>query len=81
MSGSEPAHGFSREEVWRQKLAEAQRRYHKAVRALAEAQPASGESDAALVAATETKAAARQEYLRVLRIFTDLIVRGIQPKS
>jgi hypothetical protein len=71
MSGSEPAHSFSQEEIWRQKVADAQRRYHEAVRELAEAQPG----------AAGRKAAARQEYLRVLRIFTDLIVRGIQPKS
>jgi hypothetical protein len=71
MSGSEAAHSLSQEEIWRRKLSDAQRRYHEAVRELAGSQPG----------AAERKAVARQEYLRVLRIFTDLIVRGIRPKS
>lgn len=70
------------EEVWRQKLSDAEREYREAVRDLAGLQQSAGSvSDSDVHAATERRGATRQEYLRVLRIFTDLIVRGIRPKD
>jgi hypothetical protein len=65
------------EERWRARVRAAKRRFDLAV---AEADRASREPDAANVEMTQAmEEHARQEYLRELQIFTDLIVRGKMP--
>jgi hypothetical protein len=64
---------LSEQEDWRQRLAEAEYRYRQADREL-QCSPFLTPDDA-----RAHKMAARQEYLRVLRIFTDLVLRGKSP--
>ena len=68
---------LTEQELWRKRLTDAEARYH--------------EADANLQRLTRTgernegarahKMAAREEYLRILRIFTDLVLRGKSPAS
>jgi hypothetical protein len=66
------------EEVWRKRLAVAELAYHEASGAL---QTALREHDPAAPAARARKNEARLEYLRVLRIFTDIVLRGKAPPA
>jgi hypothetical protein len=68
------------QEDWRKKLAEAETRYHEAVRDHAIAVDLRMGDDA-LAQAEERKRATRAEYHRILRIFSDMVVRGKRPKS
>ena len=81
MSGHEAdGPGDSPLETCRERLAEAQKRYHEAVQLHIEAVE-SGKAAAAIAAAVEHKSAARQEYHRRLRVFSDIVVRGRRPKG
>lgn len=72
--------GGSQQEVWRRRLDEAEHEYHAAIRSYAEAVDLN-QGQEAVTAAERRKAAAREEYQRLLRIFSDLIVRGKAPKQ
>ena len=67
------------EETWRKRLAAAELAFREASLAFdaaGEKQPADAQE---IAAARERKAQARLEYLRILRIFTDLVLRGKLP--
>ena len=66
-------------EACRRRLGAAEQRYHEAVEAVAAA--AAGNDKAALKAAEERRNAARQEYHRLLHVFSDLVIRGKKPKG
>ena len=70
-SGGEP----EELEIWRRKLAQAEVGYADAAAGL---EHAIARNDGVAVAVTR-KRAARQEYLRLLRIFSDLVLRGKPP--
>jgi hypothetical protein len=73
---------LAEQEKWRKRLAAAELAYHEAGLALRTAlqEEAQRPGDPAAVAdARERKERARLEYLRVLRIFTDLVLRGKLP--
>jgi hypothetical protein len=72
--------GGSQQEVLRRRLADAEERYHAAMRDYAEAVDSHQDVDA-IRAAERRKLEARDEYHRVLRLFSDLIVRGKPPKT
>jgi hypothetical protein len=63
------------QEIWRKQLAEAENRYDDAAAHL-EAALAEGQG---VPEARERKMTARAEYLRLLRIFSDLVLRGKAP--
>jgi hypothetical protein len=65
------------QDLWRNRLAEAESRYHEADTELRHLSTAGIRTDSAHA----YKIAAREEYLRVLRIFTDLVLRGKSPGS
>jgi hypothetical protein len=67
-------------EACRKRLAEAEIRYREAIQLHQEAIE-SGKDTAAVAAAAERKSVARQECQRMLRVFSDLVVRGKQPKG
>jgi hypothetical protein len=71
--------GDSPLEACRERLAAAEKRYRQAVQAVIEAE--AGKDEAAIAAATEQKNSARVEYHRLLRVFSDLVVRGKTPKG
>lgn len=68
---------MAQQELWRRRLVEAETQYSHAAAALqrAIAQHA-GEAEA-----RASKVVARAEYLRVLRIFSDLVLRGKAPAA
>jgi hypothetical protein len=68
---------IAEQELWRKRLAEAEARYHDADAALRRLSAEGARTDNA----RSDKFAAREEYLRVLRIFTDLVLRGKSPAS
>lgn len=70
-----PEDGPEEQEIWRIKLANAEVRYAEAAAGLAQALAL----DEGVAAAATRKRAARQEYLRLLRIFSDLVMRGKFP--
>ena len=77
MSETDPASSLALQEIWRKRLAAAELDFQQASVAL---KAALQEHDLALItAAREKKTRTRLEYLRVLRIFTDLVVRGKAP--
>ena len=78
MSETDPASsGLAQQEIWRKRLVAAELDFQQASIALTAALE---EHDPAIVAAArERKTRARLEYLRVLRIFTDLVMRGKPP--
>jgi hypothetical protein len=81
MSGHEAdPSGDSLLEACRERLAEAERRYREAVQSHMEFVE-SGKDAAAIAATVERKSAARQEYHRLLRVFSDMVVRGKRPKG
>jgi hypothetical protein len=72
-SGDDP----EEQEIWRTKLAQAEVRYAEAGASVAKAVALNeGVADAAA-----RKRAAREEYLRLLRIFSDLVMRGKSPPT
>lgn len=79
MSAKQSDSGESDQEEWRRRLAEAESRYHEAQREYAAARDL-GLGDEAIAKADERKRAARTEYHRILRIFSDMVVRGKRPK-
>ena len=72
------ATGESEEEIWRQRLVEAERQYREAIRAFRDATE-SGSADV-LAEAARKRDAAREEFHRVLRTFGDIVIRGKMPK-
>jgi hypothetical protein len=69
-------YGPARQEVWRKRLEAAESRYEEASAWLQAAlEQGCGAAEARL-----RKTAARVEYLRVLRIFSDLVLRGRVPE-
>jgi hypothetical protein len=77
LSEKDPApSGLKQEEVWRKRLAEAELAYHQASMAL---EAALRDDVSAAPALRERKTHARVQYLKVLRIFTDLVLRGKSP--
>ncbi len=85
MSETDPALSrLAQQESWRQRLASAEAAYQRASEELRLAilknhRSAPPESDPGIAAARDRKVAARAEYLRVLRLFTDLVLRGKAP--
>ena len=69
--------GESDAEIWRKKVADAERKYRKALSDFIAAS-VSG-SDEAIAAAAKRRDEAREEFHRVLRIFSDLVIRGRLP--
>jgi hypothetical protein len=65
------------QDLWRGRLADAESRYHNADADLQQLT----NSGARMDAARNYKMQAREEYLRVLRIFTDLVLRGKSPED
>jgi hypothetical protein len=86
---SETDHALSRlaqQETWRKRLSSAEVSYHDAAEELRLALlrkngAAAPDSEPEIAAAKARKAAARAEYLRVLRVFTDLVLRGKTPSE
>ena len=68
--------GSTAQEIWRKQLEEAENRYEEAAVQLESARAASYRVDEA----KERKMLARADYLRLLRIFSDLVLRGKAPK-
>jgi hypothetical protein len=64
------------QDLWRKKLAEAELEYQQAATCLRNLVASSAGAERARAA----KMSAREEYLRVLRIFTDLVLRGKSPR-
>jgi hypothetical protein len=83
LSEKDPASSrLEQQEIWRKRLAEAELAFKEASAALAAAlkEQARGSKDSAHVAAArERKARTRLEYVRILRIFTNLVLRGKLP--
>jgi len=69
--------GMAQQEIWRRQLEEAENRYEEAT---AQLELALAE-DRGVADARQRKLAARAEYLRLLRIFSDLVLRGKAPES
>jgi hypothetical protein len=69
--------GWTEQDLWRTRLGEAESRYHEADADL-QRMAATGERTEG---ARAHKLAARENYLRVLRIFTDLVLRGKSPAA
>ena len=63
---------MEQQELWRKRLEEAENQYEKAATRL---EAALAENDG-VADARQQKMKARAEYLRVLRIFSDLVLRG-----
>ena len=75
--------GLPQQEVWRKRLEAAELAFNAASLALATAlqdQDRSGSDATGLAGTRARKAKARTEYLRVLRIFTELVLRGKLPE-
>ena len=68
--------GMALQEIWRQRLEEAERKYEDAATELQSALS----RNSGVVEARQQKMAARAEYLRLLRIFSDLVLRGKVPE-
>jgi hypothetical protein len=68
---------LTEQELWRKRLTDAEGRYHEADARLQSLSAAGERTDGART----HKMAAREEYLRILRIFTDLVLRGKSPAS
>lgn len=84
MSETDPALSrLAQQETWRKRLGTAESDYQQASEQLRQAQlrNAQGASEPEVDSARERKAEARREYLRILRVFTDLVLRGKSPKK
>jgi hypothetical protein len=68
---------MAQQDLWRKRLADAETRYHEADGRLKDVTATGGRTDGVCA----HKIAAREEYLRILRIFTDLVLRGKSPRS
>lgn len=68
---------MAQQEIWRQRLAEAEIRYEQAAGELEAAMA----RNSGVAEARQDKMAARAEYLRILRIFSDLVLRGKAPND
>jgi hypothetical protein len=68
---------MAQQEIWRKRLAEAETRYEEAAARL---QTAMAE-DRGVAEARQRKMAAHAEYLGLLRIFSDLVLRGKAPEG
>jgi hypothetical protein len=66
---------MAEQEIWRKQLEEAEKRYEKASFGLQTALA----QGSAVDEARQDKMTARAEYLRLLRIFSDLVLRGRAP--
>ena len=71
------ASSLARQERWRRRLGEAEREYNDAVVSLRGLEADSPAREAAL----KRRAEARENYLRILRIFTDFVLRGKEPPA
>ena len=65
----------AQQEIWRKRLVEAENRYEEAAARLGSARA----QNQGVAEAEEHRMAARAEYLRLLRIFSDLVLRGKAP--
>jgi hypothetical protein len=65
------------QEIWRKRLEEAEKLYENAAARLQSALTENAE----VAEARQAKSAARAEYLRLLRIFSDLVLRGKAPET
>ena len=82
MSESDPALSrLAQQERWRQHLRNAESEYQRASEELRQAQIRNTQAacETEVSRARERKASARSEYLRILRVFTDLVLRGKSP--
>jgi len=68
---------MAQQEIWRKQLEEAENRYENAS---AKLQSALAEGRG-VAEARQVKMTARAEYLRLLRIFSDLVLRGKAPQG
>jgi hypothetical protein len=68
---------MAQQEIWRKQLEAAENRYEDAAAQL-ESALAQGSG---VAEARQQKTAARMEYLRLLRIFSDLVLRGKTPEA
>jgi len=68
--------GMALQEIWRQRLEEAERKYEDAATELQSALS----QNSGVAEARRHKMAARAEYLRLLRIFSNLVLRGKVPE-
>jgi hypothetical protein len=68
---------MAEQEIWRKRLAEAENRYEDAAARLESALA----QDSGVAEARQRKVTARAEYLRLLRIFSDLVLRGKAPAA
>jgi len=66
---------MAQQEIWRKRLEEAEAQYEAAAVDLRSALA----QDCGVPEARQRKLAARAEYLRLLRIFSDLVLRGKAP--
>ena|SRR5271165_1334080 len=85
---TKPGSRIEMEDLWRTRLAEAKRNYHQATTQfrLAADEHRKGEipspdGSLRLSQAISAEARARGEYVRILRLFTDLIMHGRAPKD
>jgi hypothetical protein len=67
--------GMAEHETWRRQLEEAEKKYEEAALQL----QAAIDDGRGVDEARQQKATARAEYLRLLRIFSDLVLRGKAP--
>jgi len=85
LSETDPALSrLAQQEIWRKRLSSAEAAYQAVAEELRLALLRNNEAAAPdigpeVAAAASRKAAARAEYLRVLRVFTDLVLRGKSP--
>jgi hypothetical protein len=66
---------MTQQEIWRKRLEAAENKYEDAAVRLQEAL----DRDCGVAEARQAKMTAHAEYLRVLRIFSDLVLRGRLP--
>lgn len=85
MSDTDPALSrLEQQETWRKRLTAAEAAYQRASEELRLAllnRNGAVENAPEVVAARARKASTRAEYLRILRVFTDLVLRGKSPSS
>jgi hypothetical protein len=78
MSANEPVGpDESAAELWRKRLAEAERNYRNEMQAFVAATGSEKSED--VEAAARRRDEAREEFHRLLRIFSDLVIRGRTP--
>jgi hypothetical protein len=67
-------------EMWRKRLTDAEIAFREADQALRTAQEKKAAGSPEIAAARERKSKARLEYRRILRTFSDLVLRGKRPR-